>query len=53
MDILINGILYLILAFCPYLVYFCVKTKRRAWITLIVIVFMIDLMVLHYYVKAF
>ena len=41
-------ILYLILAFSPYLVYMCLKTKTRAWITLIVLTLIVDFMVLLY-----
>ncbi len=41
-------VMYLILAFSPYLVYMCLKTKTRAWITLIVLTLIVDFMVLLY-----
>lgn len=41
-------IMYLILAATPYLGYMCFKTKTRAWITLTVFVFVIDVFVLKY-----
>ena len=49
MELLIKGILYLILAFSPYLVYWCMKTKERAMISIAIILIVIDLMVLHFY----
>lgn len=42
------AIMYLILAFSPWLVYMCLKTKTRAWITLIVLTLIVDFMVLLY-----
>ena len=41
-------VMYLILAFSPYLVYMCLKTKTRAWITLLVLTIIVDIVVLLY-----
>ena len=41
-------ILYLILAFSPFLVNMCLKTKTRAWITLLVLTIIVDIVVLLY-----
>lgn len=48
MDFLIEVILYLVLAFCPFIGYFCFKTKQRAWFTVIVITMIIDILVMRY-----
>ena len=40
-------ILYLILAFSPFLVNMCLKTKTRAWITLLVLTIIV--FALHFY----
>ncbi len=42
------AIMYFILAFSPWLVYMCLKTKTRAWITLIVLTVIVDIVVLLY-----
>ena len=45
-------ILYLILAFSPFLVNMCLKTKTRAWITLLVLTIIVDIVVLlHIFTK--
>ena len=40
--------MYLILAFSPFLVNMCLKTKTRAWITLLVLTIIVDIVVLLY-----
>ena len=41
-------VMYLILAFSPFLVNMCLKTKTRAWITLLVLTIIVDIVVLLY-----
>ena len=41
-------LMYLILAFSPFLVNMCLKTKTRAWITLLVLTIIVDIVVLLY-----
>ena len=47
MSAFIYTILWLILAACPAVGYFCFKTKQRAWITVIVITMIIDILVMR------
>lgn len=51
MHMLITVILCLILAFSPFLVYWCMKTKSRAMISLVVVMVIIDIFVLRALLK--
>lgn len=41
-------IMYLFLALSPGIVYACFRTKTRAWITIIVITLIVDIVVILY-----
>ena len=44
----VTFLFYLILAASPWWVYMCFKSKTRAWVTVIVLTVIIDIIVLYY-----
>ena len=52
MNALFMAAMYLLLAFSPGLIYICVRTRRRAWITFIVFMLIIDIVVILFIVRG-